>query len=521
MVQGTFEANGLTMRIAAIVSDTELTLALGWPGATITDGAAFLFGQLPASAALSLQTNEDVRTLLQRLSLKGELLDGAGAPLAADGDNGDAYIDTQNADLYLKKEGSWGSPAANLKGDTGDSLKLDAVGLASARSTHDNAAALFTFMAEDTGQISIKRSATSGDWSAWIDFQGPQGVQGDTGAAGTNGTNGADGADGADGAVWSAGTLPDNLTGADGDFHLESDGDVHQKIAGAWTPSGINLEGPQGIQGNPGLNGSDGSQGLQGPQGESFVPDAQEPAANRTNYDAAADGFAFLATDTNQTGGAWIDTGTVILGPQGIQGNPGLDGTNGLDGADGAVWSIGTVPGGGVGADGDMHLETGGQVYQKVAGTWTDTGQNLTGPQGAQGVPGEFSSADLATAAQIRNPTASKLLDPPKSYEALAPVSLTSGTSIAVDMNTGINFDLVLAHNGTIQNPTNPVVGKNGFIFVTTSGTNRTLNWGSYWLFDGSTPPDLAATSGALAVFSYFTKSATQLITGLSGKEFS
>lgn len=222
-----------------------------------------------------------------------------------------------------------------------------------------------------------------------------------------------------------------------------------------------------------------------------------------------------------KAGGTWADTGTILIGPQGIQGNPGADGTNGLDGADGAVWSVGTLPSDALGLDGDIHLETGGQVYQKAAGVWAATAINLTGPQGLQGNPGEFSSADLATSAQIQAATAAKLLDAAKTYEALEPVSLVSGASIAIDMAAGINFDLVLAVNGTIPNPTNPIVGKSGLIFVTTSGTNRTLGWGMHWKFDGDTPPDLETASGALAVYGYFTKSLTEHIMTFPGKDFS
>lgn len=313
-VVASLNIDGLSLPIDSVESDTALTLVKPSPVSVVDSDYLLEFSS--SASALAASNNEGVLNILNRLSLKGEIHFVEGVPSLGLGDDGDTAIDTQNAQLYLKTAGSWGNPIADLKGDQGDSLELDAVGLAVARSTHDDAAALFTYMAEDTGQIAIKRSATSGDWSAWIDFQGPQGIQGD---AGLDGADGADGAPGADGAAWSAGTLPDDLVGSDGDFHLEADGDVFAKVSGAWAATAINLTGPQGPQGNPGQDGSDGLTGPTGPQGRSFDPDAQEPAANRSNYDAEFDGFAFLATDTNQVSwkqsassgdwSAWVDWG--------------------------------------------------------------------------------------------------------------------------------------------------------------------------------------------------------------------
>jgi hypothetical protein len=240
--------------------------------------------------------------------LKGEIRYVTATPLDSFGDDGDTAINTTPPGaLYVKSDGSWSLVLASLKGDPGDSLHIDAMGLAAARSTHDDAAALFTFLAEDTGQIAIKRSATSADWSAWIDFRGPQGLQGDPGA---------DGADGADGARWSDGAVPDNGTGANGDYHLASNGVVYEKVAGVWTDTGINLTGPQGDTGD---TGETGTTGAKGDPGESFAPDAVGLAADRSTYDDEPALFAFLSTDTNQVSwknsatsadwSAWVDWG--------------------------------------------------------------------------------------------------------------------------------------------------------------------------------------------------------------------
>ncbi len=276
-----FEAENRPVTIASVESDTSLTLSLPWGGTTLSGSADFILKPVAESASLAVQLALQMQQILNTLNLKGEIHFVTTEPLASLGDNGDAAIDTVAGALYRKADGAWTKPLDSLKGEQGDSLNLNAVGLASARSTYDAEPALFTFLAEDTGQLSIKRSATPGDWSAWIDFQGPQGVQGEVGAQ------------------WSTGAVPEDTVGRDGDLHIATTGALYQNVAGAWSDTGIDLTGPKGNQGDPGVTG---------PRGRSFDPDAQEPAANRVNYDGEADGFAFLATDTNQV--SWKQSAT-------------------------------------------------------------------------------------------------------------------------------------------------------------------------------------------------------------------
>ena len=59
-------------------------------------------------------------------------------------------------------------------------------------------------------------------------------------------------------------------------------------------------------------------------------------------------------------------------------------------------------------------------------------------------------------------------------------VSLTDGTSVAVNFSDGQNFSLTLAGNRTLENPTNCVAGQSGSVFVIQDGTgSRTLSYGS------------------------------------------
>lgn len=104
-------------------------------------------------------------------------------------------------------------------------------------------------------------------------------------------------------ATWLSGvTVPDPELGKDGDFYLQSNGDVYIKKQEVWTlftslmgPQGIaglvGPSGPMGPAGTPGLPGAQGIAGAPGPQGE--------------------------------------------MGEKGEKGDPGRDGTNGANGTDG------------------------------------------------------------------------------------------------------------------------------------------------------------------------------------------
>lgn len=81
------------------------------------------------------------------------------------------------------------------KGDVGASFRADYRGLASERSTFDDRAKGFCFLAMDTGQLSFKLSNAPGDWSQGYAFA--KGDKGDTGSPGANGSPGAPGVSGA------------------------------------------------------------------------------------------------------------------------------------------------------------------------------------------------------------------------------------------------------------------------------------------------------------------------------------
>lgn len=134
----------------------------------------------------------------------------------------------------------------------------------------------------------------------------------------------------------------------------------------------------------------------------------------------------------------------------------------------------------------------------------------------------KLSAADIASAAQIRAATASKLLDGSNIYAAMAPVTLTDAATIAMDMATGIAFTVTLGGNRTLGTPTNVEVGKSGILRVLQDGTgNRTLALGSNWSMADGGAPDLSTTANAKDTFSFFAWSATDIELYPNGKAFS
>jgi hypothetical protein len=117
-----------------------------------------------------------------------------------------------------------------------------------------------------------------------------------------------------------------------------------------------------GCGGGDGKDGSDGAQGVAGP-----------PGAN------GADG------DDGEDGAPGAD------GTNGMDGAPGMDGTNGVDGAaGGAILQGSGAPAAGLGADGDIYIDTVSRdVYQKANGTWSVITNLSGGPPGPKGDTGD------------------------------------------------------------------------------------------------------------------------------------
>ena len=85
-------------------------------------------------------------------------------------------------------------------------------------------------------------------------------------------------------------------------------------------------------------------------------------------------------------------------------------------------------------------------------------------------------------------------------------VSLTDGTSIAINFNDGQNFAVQLTDNRTLENPTNCVPGQTGSIFVIQDGTgSRTLSFGANYKFPSGTAPTLSTGASACDRIDYIT----------------
>ena len=82
--------------------------------------------------------------------------------------------------------------------------------------------------------------------------------------------------------------------------------------------------------------------------------------------------------------------------------------------------------------------------------------------------------------------------------------TLTDAATIAVDMDDNNNFQVTLAGNRTLGNPTNVVEGQTGFIEVIQDGTgSRTLSYGTNYRFVGGSAPTLTTTASAKDVLAY------------------
>ena len=83
-------------------------------------------------------------------------------------------------------------------------------------------------------------------------------------------------------------------------------------------------------------------------------------------------------------------------------------------------------------------------------------------------------------------------------------VTLSDGANIIPDFTTGNNFEVTLAGNRTLNNPTGVTTGQSGVIFVKQDGTgSRTLGVQTHWQFAGGTAPTFTTTANAVDVIGY------------------
>ena len=117
-----------------------------------------------------------------------------------------------------------------------------------------------------------------------------------------------------------------------------------------------------------------------------------------------------------------------------------------------------------------------------------------------------------ASAAEYRAGVASnRFLSPANLYAAAAPVTLTDAATVAIDGDTGINFNLTLGGNRTLANPVGMKPGQSGRIRIKQDATGgRTLAFGANWLFAGG-DPTLSSAANAIDVIAYFANSSSEI----------
>lgn len=224
----------------------------------------------------------------------------SGVPSNGLGVDGDLYLNSANADVYVKTAGAY-VLTMNLRGIAGTQLRYGA-GAPSNGLGNDGDA----YISTDTHFLYGPKAA--GVWPAGTSIVGPQGVQGSGGIPGQNGLPGR--------SLLYGAAAPGPTDGNDGDFWYATGTKVlyGPKAGGAW-PAGTSLQG---------------NTGPQGATGQGINPDSTGTLAQRAAFDAQAQGYKYLETDVSPfklwvkasaSSGDWA--GPTFIGGQGPVGDGG------------------------------------------------------------------------------------------------------------------------------------------------------------------------------------------------------
>lgn len=97
-------------------------------------------------------------------------------------------------------------------------------------------------------------------------------------------------------------------------------------------------------------------------------------------------------------------------------------------------------------------------------------------------------------------------VSPKKVFDMAAPVSVTDGATVTLDLNAGLNFEWAIGGNRTLANPTNGKSGQSGTIKITQDATGgRIITYGSNWRFPGGATAagSLTTLANAIDILAY------------------
>ncbi len=91
-------------------------------------------------------------------------------------------------------------------------------------------------------------------------------------------------------------------------------------------------------------------------------------------------------------------------------------------------------------------------------------------------------------------------------------VSSSDSGAVTLDLATSNYFIVTMTGNVTVANPSNPVKGQSGLIYLIQDGTgSRTAAWGSSWNFPSGTTVSCTPSIGAVDLFSFFVRGTSDI----------
>lgn len=261
--------------------------------------------------------------------------------------------------------------------------------------------------------------------------------------------------------------------------------------------------------GNPNAESlSESLMGDQGPPGSQWYIGAGVPGSG-----IGVDGDIYLNASTGdvygpKASGAW---GAIAANIRGISGNGTgdmlkADNLSGLASASTARTNLG------LGTAAVLAASAVFQVANNLSeGNAATMRSNLgLGTMALQAATSFILVSAIATAAQYRANTASKVLTTDQVWGAAAEVALVDGASIALDLSSGFNFGVTLGGDRALANPTNAKAGQSGLIYVTQDATGgRELTYGSNYKWAGGVAGVLSTAGDAVDRLSYYVRSST------------